>query len=79
VTCTGLKDSIGILPLSSPLVLELRSDIGLSGGTEVKSLQASLLDPGSPGDLGSVQWTDQSGYFRWVEGNYPLARGTLWQ
>lgn len=78
ITCTGLA-SVASLPTSSLLLLELRADLALPQGTMNASLQADLSPSGSPSELGSVQWTDQSGHFRWIEGGSPVMRGTKWQ
>jgi hypothetical protein len=75
VTCLGLT-SLGGLTATDDLTLDLRADIR---GADGSSLRASLEQPGSPAALGSVQWTDGSGHFRWMEGVKPLAVGTLWR
>jgi hypothetical protein len=76
VTCARLTDIFGSISGSAPLILELRADI-LAPIDPNATLQAVLQDPGSPSSLGSVQWTDGSGHFRWIEGTSPIARGTL--
>lgn len=76
VTCSNVPESIGTIDPAKPLLLEVRADT--VRGTGDVSLQVSLKNSGSPDTLGSVQWTDHSGQFRWTEGSSPLAQGTLW-
>ena len=76
LTCSNLADVIGVLKAGAA-ILELRADIAVPRDSVSHMLQTSLIDPGSPSSLGSVQWTDQSGSFRWVEGHTPLVWGTL--
>ncbi|OGJ60329.1 hypothetical protein A3A67_02445 [Candidatus Peribacteria bacterium RIFCSPLOWO2_01_FULL_51_18] len=77
ITCPGLQNSIGQIDALSQLILELRADITLPAGFKNGSLKADLLDSGTPGSLGSVQWTDDSGHFRWIESVKPVAEGTF--
>lgn len=80
VTCTRLRDSVDTIPMGSPpLILELRAAITVPAGVTNASLEASLIDPGSPENGGSISWTDGTGDFRWIEGKSPVARGTRWQ
>ena len=59
--------------------LDLVADVSKTGSAAV-SVQASLGASGSPESLGSVEWTDGSGIFRWIEGGKnPIATGTLFQ
>ncbi|MFA5799383.1 MAG: S-layer homology domain-containing protein [Candidatus Peribacteraceae bacterium] len=76
LTCSNLSDVIGVMK-AGVAILELRADIAVPRDSVSHMLQTSLIDPGSPSSLGSVQWTDQSGEFRWVEGHTPLVWGTL--
>lgn len=78
INCPNLG-SMGILPGTSPLLLEVRADISVPSGTTDNSLEIDLLDAGSPESSGSIQWTDGSGHFKWIEGQSPVARGTRWQ
>ena len=77
LTCTNLG-SIGTLGASS-LVLEVLADIAVFPSTTSASLEIDLASGGSPSSFGSVQWTDQSGHFRWIEGPSPPTKGTKWQ
>jgi len=76
LTCSNLADVIGVLKAGAA-ILELRADIAVPRDSGIHTLQVSLMQPGSPSSLGSVQWTDQSGSFRWVEGRTTLVWGTL--
>lgn len=76
ITCSNLSDVMGVMKAGAA-ILELRADIAVPQSSGIHTLQVSLIEPGSPSSLGSVQWTDQSGNFRWVEGKTPLVWGTL--
>jgi hypothetical protein len=78
-TCGSIDGSIGSLPPLTPLHLTLTGDVSFPPGTTSASVEAWLDQPGSPEALGSVQWTDQAGMFKWVEGVAPLAHGTRLQ
>ncbi|MSR67319.1 S-layer homology domain-containing protein [Candidatus Peribacteria bacterium] len=75
LSCPNL-DSIAVLPADKPLMLEVRGDIAVRSGSTGNTLEINLDQAGSPSEFGSVQWTDQAGNFKWVEGSSPLAPGT---
>ncbi len=78
INCPNLG-SMGILQGTSPLLLEVRADVFVPSGTTDNTLQVDLDRAGSPEMSGSIEWTDGSGHFKWVEGESPIARGTRWQ
>jgi hypothetical protein len=75
VNCTFLKDAIGSIPTGGTLDLDLTADITIPSSSTNNSLQANLSTAGSPESFGSIEWTDGSGTFRWVEGPTPLLMG----
>ncbi len=78
ITCSTLHQSIGALSNGSPLILDLKATVSVPPGTQA-ILETSLKAAGSPESLGSVEWTDESGIFRWIEGTSPIAQGTRFQ
>ena len=78
ISCENLG-SIGLQQSAAPLQLEFRADVFVPLGSTGNSLQADLQSVGSPETIGSIQWTDGSGHFKWIEGKDPVARGTRWQ
>ncbi len=78
LSCANLG-SIGVLPRSSPLTLEIRANLWVPTGSTGNSMEIDLSDAGTPETSGSIQWTDQSGHFKWIEGASPIAKGTKWQ
>lgn len=77
VNCTFLRDAIGSLPTDGVLDLDLTADITIPANATNNSLQASLSTAGSPESFGSIEWTDGSGTFRWIEAPSPILSGTL--
>ncbi len=78
ISCENLG-SIGLQQSAAPLQLEFRADVFVPLGSTGNSLQADLQSVGSPEAIGSIQWTDGSGHFKWIEGKDPVAKGTRWQ
>lgn len=64
ITCTRLADILGSIPASEPLIVDVHADLAREAGGDIRIV---LEEAGSPSTLGSVQWTDGSGMFRWVE------------
>lgn len=75
VTCANIQSFASLDP-ASPLTLDLRADIAVADGDEPRSVEVFLDAAGSPEELGSIQWTDGSGLFRWVDLPSPVVRGT---
>lgn len=61
------------------LMLVITGDISLGQAGQGATLQLLLNDPGSLTTFGTVQWTDGTGEYRWLEGEAPLAVGTGWE
>lgn len=78
LTCPNLT-AIGSLPADTPLLLEVLSTVSVPKNSTDSSFEIDFDQAGSPDTLGSLQWTDQSGHFRWVEGPTLLQRGTRFQ
>lgn len=78
LTCSNLS-SLATLSPSLPLTLEIRANVFVPKNSTDSMLELGLANPGTPENLGSVRWTDQSGHFRWIESSSPIARGTRWQ
>ena len=78
VTCFGLEQSIGQLT-STPLILDLKATVNVPASAQNSTLETSLEATGSPESLGSIEWTDESGVFRWIEGSSPIVKGTRLQ
>ncbi len=76
VSCQNIPSSMGVLGPQG-VALNLHADIAAGPGTAF--LQAELGKAGSPNELGSVQWTDQAGHFRWVEAGVIAGKGAKWQ
>lgn len=80
ISCPGLGTGVGSLDSQIPLILDLTADISYPAGSTDVSLQADLASAGSPASFGSVEWTDGTGSFKWVESTEsPLVRGTRLQ
>lgn len=79
VTCPGLESSVGILNVGVPLLLDLKATVLVPPASQGSMVEASLVTAGSPESLGSIEWTDESGIFRWVEGPSPIVTGTRHQ
>ena len=69
--------TLGTLEKSTSNVFELRANVRVSSGQVPPRVQVHLNNPGTPEDLGSIQWTDESGHFRWIEGKNPLMQGPV--
>ncbi len=79
ISCPTLAASVGAFPQGSALVLDLKADVTVQS-TENALVEVSLNTPGSPEALGAVEWTDNSGHFRWIEhAGEPIVRGTRLQ
>jgi hypothetical protein len=78
VTCSGIPDTFGTLT-AGPRVLRLYGDVTLSGGAQNPSLQISINQPGGPGEIGAIHWTDGSAHFTWTDLDSPIARSTRFQ
>lgn len=78
VSCENLG-SIGLSQGTAALELALSADVFVPSGSVGNSVQVDLSSVGSPEAIGSIQWTDGSGHFKWIEGKDPVARGTKWQ
>ncbi len=79
ITCAMLHQAVGILTPETPLILDLTATVTVPSGTHDSVIETSLSAAGSPESLGSIEWTDESGIFRWVEGPTPLVIGTRLQ
>ncbi len=79
ITCLALDQAVGLLTPGVPLILDLKATVSVPAGTHDSILETSLKAAGSPESLGSIEWTDESGIFRWVEGRTPVAEGTRLQ
>lgn len=77
IACPQLKDGIGGIAGGTPLSLSLIADVDVPSQTITPSFQVSLGSAGSPEALGSIDWTDFSGTFRWIEGASPVVVGTM--
>ena len=78
VNCTGIPLEYGLIE-DEPLRLRLFGDVTFTEGAPERRLQATLLSPGAIGTLGAVRWTDGSGHYTWIEGEEPVAEGTIWK
>ncbi len=78
ISCENLG-SIGLQQTAAPLQFEFRADIFAPSGSTGNSVQVDLQSVGSPEAIGSIQWTDGSGHFKWIEGESPIVKGTKWQ
>ena len=78
LSCPNL-DAIAALSSDRALVLEVRGDIAMPSGPAGNMLELDLNQTGSPSDFGAVQWTDQAGNFKWIEGTSPVVQGTKLQ
>lgn len=79
ITCPLMNQPIGALSAGTPLVLDLTASVTVPTGMGDSVLQTSLATAGSPESLGSIEWTDESGTFRWIEGATPVVIGTRLQ
>ncbi len=79
VTCLALDQAVGVLSVGTPFVLDLKATVFLPVGSQGSLVETSLSAAGSPESLGSIEWTDESGIFRWVEGPSPIVTGTRLQ
>jgi hypothetical protein len=79
VSCALIPGAIGTFDGSTPLPLELRANMSLTAGVTTPYIQVSLPAAGSTESFGSVQWTDGSTTFNWIEGSSPLLTGTRFQ
>lgn len=75
IRCSSIAPSIGTV--LSGNALTLNADINVIGSGAY--LQVALLDPGTLGTTGAVQWTDGFGRFRWLDVLPPVVKGTLWR
>lgn len=76
ITCPNISDAMGLMN-NKTVTLQLWGDVTVAGANN--SLQLNLMTRGTPTELGSVQWTDHSGNYRWIEADVPVATGTLWK
>lgn len=76
ITCSALEQAVGVLTAGTPLVLDLKATVYMPTGAQGSIVETSLPTAGSPEALGSIEWTDESGIFRWVEGASPIVNGT---
>jgi hypothetical protein len=77
VNCVNIDPTIGTI--ANDTLLTLSADIAIKpSASQGQSLQVSLVEPGSLSTLGSVQWSDGSGHYRWMDQGAPVAEGTLW-
>lgn len=77
ITCSALEQAVGIV--SGTLTLDLKATVHVPAGTHDSIVQVSLPIAGTPESLGSIEWTDESGVFRWIEGPSPIVEGTKFQ
>lgn len=75
LNCRNIPLDMGILS-AQPVIFDLKANIQVAGTNQL--LNADLVAPGNPNEDGAVQWTDESGHFRWMEGVAPLAKGMRW-
>jgi hypothetical protein len=78
VTCPLLEQAVGIFA-GSALTLDLKASAFVPAGTHDAIIETSLSSAGTPESLGSIEWTDESGVFRWIEGTSPLVKSTRLQ
>lgn len=74
----SVPSSVGTLTEGSH-TLYLFGDISLEEGAKNPSLQVFLRSPGSMGQEGAVRWSDETGEYNWIEGEEPVAEGTVWK
>ncbi len=74
IRCAAIVTSIGTVLAGTSLTLN--ADVNSVGSGAF--LQAALLDPGTLGTTGAVQWTDGFGRFRWLDVLPPIVKSTLW-
>ena len=79
VTCSALDQAVALFVQNTPLLLDLKATVYVPAGTHDSLVEASLQAAGSPESLGSIEWTDESGIFRWIEGPTPVVQGTRLQ
>ncbi len=80
IFCPKLAGTVGVLPASEALIIDLHADIAFPDGATNVSLQASLDLPGSPSETGAIEWSDTSGTFRWIEHDgSPIVTGTRFE
>lgn len=79
VTCLALDQAVGLMTVGTPFVVDLKATVFLGAGSQGSTIETSLATAGSPESLGSIEWTDESGIFRWVEGPSPIVIGTRLQ
>lgn len=65
LTCALPEDRQDIL--GSLREVSVQADVAIPPSSGTPSLQVSLTQPGSLVELGDIQWTDESGNFRWVD------------
>lgn len=58
--------------------LSLYANVSVNAGATDPYVRISLSEPGAVGKAGSVNWTDGSGRFNWIESPTPIAVGTRW-
>lgn len=78
IACSALDQAVGIFSTGTPLILDLKATVNVPAGTQ-SIVETSLSAAGSPESLGSIEWTDESGIFRWIEGPSPVVTGTRLQ
>ena len=79
VTCPLLSDGVGVFAWGTPLILDLKASVFVPPDNHDSLVHVSLGAAGSPESLGSIEWTDESGVFRWIESPSPIAEGTRFQ
>lgn len=83
INCANIPEVIGAIEQTG-IVLQLWGSLSLNEGTDPE-LRIDFDDPGAlstsidPGRLGHLIWTDDSGEFRWVEMDRPMAEGSTWK
>jgi len=77
IFCPNLPQELGIMG-EEGMTLLLFADVNLLPVPD-RYLQVRLDDPGVVGRMGTIQWSDRVGMFTWVEGEAPVAIGTIWK
>ncbi|MBI3336695.1 S-layer homology domain-containing protein [Candidatus Peregrinibacteria bacterium] len=77
ILCPNLPEEMGLIKEDN-IILSLFADIERLPVSD-RYLQVRLHDPGAVGKMGAIQWSDRVGQLTWVEGEAPLAVGTMWK
>jgi S-layer homology domain len=78
ISCLNIPADMGRI-IAQGTVLQLRTHVQVAPSATNAFLQAELPLTGSANEIGSVQWHDEAGHFRWVEKGVITGKGTRWQ